>query len=137
MPQIEDEQVARRLSEDLKAQAVGVAALRGHGYGQVKLTPEDELLLWNREADGWTPERGLQLLAEGKSREAVGLLQFPHRQQLMESGERALDKTAQYTYARDMAKKSDPTWAPPVPSAAGPPPAALPDAQPPTETEVP
>lgn len=130
MPTLDDERIARKLWEDAKAQAVGVAKLRGPGRDQVKYTPADEQLLWNREAEGWTVEKEMQLLAEGKSREAVGLLKYPHRQQLAESGERFLDKYEQARYAAKQAQAADPTWTVTPPAGSQEPPAVAPTPEP-------
>ena len=135
MPTLDDEAIAKKLHGDAKAQAVGVAKIRGQGMNQKPLTPDEELLLWATEANGWTPEKELALLAEGKSRAAVGLLKYPHRQKLMAAGERSLSKLAQAKYAAAMARNADPTWTPRPPEGAAPPPLpeAAPEAPPPPD----
>lgn len=100
------------LADDIKAGALGVAKMLGRSEDQKKATPEEELLLWGTTADGWSIEKELSLLDQGKSREEVGLLKYPHRQRLIEDGERAVDKAAQYRYAAHMARKADPAWTP-------------------------
>ena len=120
-PIITDDEIGRRLWEDTKATAIGSAKLAGPAPGTKQYTPEEELLLWNTEAKGWTVEKELAMLAEGKSRREVGLLKYEHRKKLMESGERALDKYAQFKYAARMAQKADPSWSVPVPQGAQPP----------------
>jgi hypothetical protein len=136
LPSIEDEQIARKLYEDSKATALGVAKLRGHGLNQKQGTSEDELTMWNATAKGWSIEKELQLLAEGKSREAVGLLKYPHRQKMIEQGERAIDKTKQFEYAATMAKKSDPSWQPTPPPGAAEPSMPTPEAPPPEPADT-
>jgi hypothetical protein len=123
-PTIDDETLARKIWADTKAQALGQAEVMGHVAGQKKLTPEEELLLWNTPADGWTPEQELALLLDGKSREEVGRQKFPKRQQLIEAGPRFLDKYEQAKYAAQMARKADPTWQPLPPPGPAPLPAA-------------
>lgn len=132
MPTVEDMRVAQKLWDDAKAQAVGVAKLRGLGRDQKEYTAQDELLLWNKEADGWTPEREAALLTgvnpdgtpildeqgqpvKPKSREEVGLLKYPHRMKMAASGERALSKYAQAKWAAQTARRADPLWQPPAP----------------------
>lgn len=129
---ITDEMIGKRLWQDAKAEAIRLAKLAGPGAEQVKYTPDDELLLWNTQAKGWTIEKELSLLSgvgpdglpmlgndgqpvKPKSREEVADLKYPHRQKLIESGERVLSKYAQAKYAADMARKADPTWAPTPP----------------------
>ena len=112
---IEDKDIAALLAKNLKATALGVAALRGYASDLKKLSPEEELLMFNATAKGWSPEQELEMLASGKSPVEVGLAKYPHRMKLAASGVRALDKAAQYTYMADMARKSDPTWQPSPP----------------------
>ena len=144
MPTLDDERISRKLYEDLKAQAIGVAKIRGMAPGQKQATAEEERLLFMQEADGWTVEKELALLtgldpmtglpivdpqtgqpSKPKSREAVGLEKYPHRQKLAASGERAISKYQQSKYLADMARKVDPSWAP-TPTPKDPPPPALP-----------
>ena len=110
MVRVTDEEIGRRLYEDAKAIAAGTAKLAGPAPGTKKYTNDEIDLLWNEEAPGWTIEKELALLAEGKSRRAVGLEKFPHRKKLMESGERVLDKYAQFKFAYETARRNDPTW---------------------------
>lgn len=112
MPTVDDTSVARKLWDDLKSASVGVADLRGRPDDMRKLTPGEELLLFNKVADGWTVEQEEALLASGKTRAEVGAAKFPHRLKLAASGDRALSKYAQAKWMGDMARKSDPTWAP-------------------------
>jgi len=115
---VTDEKIGQRLWQDMKAQVLGMAKQAGPGPGQKPLTPEEELLMWNTEADGWTPDKEMALLASGKSRTAVGLMKYLHRQKMAEQGERYFDKYAQAKYMADMARRADPTWTLPVPQAA-------------------
>lgn len=108
----ENRTVPQMVADGIKADALGVARIMGRTNQQKKATPEEELLLWGTVADGWTIEQELSLLDQGKTREEVGLLKYPHRQQMIEDGERALDKSQQYAYAAHMAQKADPTWQP-------------------------
>lgn len=117
---VTDEQIGKRLWQDAKAQALGTANLAGHGANQKALTPEEELLLWNEQAKGWTVEKELAMLAAGKTPAQVGYEKYPRRRKLIESGERALDKGLQFKYAADMARKADPMWSVPVPAGAQP-----------------
>lgn len=110
----QDQQVAAMLWDDLKAQAKGVASLRGAAPGIKKLTTEEEDTMYWEQADGWTPDKEIALLAEGKSREEVGLLKYPHREKLAKSNGRALSKYEQAKYHANMAKKTDPDWQPPL-----------------------
>ncbi len=126
---ITDEKIGQRLWQDAKAAAIGTKKLAGPAPGTKQYTPDEELLLWNTEDKGWTMEKEMELLASGKSPRAVGLLKYPHRQKLMESGERALDKYAQFVYASKLAQRADPSWKPPVPQGAMPP-NPLPDVSP-------
>lgn len=118
MSVITDDEIGRRLWEDARAQALGTAKLAGHGANQEGLTPEDELLLWNKTAKGWTVEKEMQMLADGKTPAQVGYEKYPNRKKMIEYGERALDKGLQFKYAADMARKADPAWSPPVPAGA-------------------
>lgn len=141
MPTVDDLAIARKLWQDAKALAPGVAKIRGRGNNQKEATPEEELLLWNTVAKGWTVEKEMQMLAEGKSPEAIGIEKFPHRMKLLESGDRALSKYEQFKYGAKLAQKADPTWQPrttkaqepafPTPQPAAPPP--LPEPLPPPD----
>lgn len=132
---ITDEQIGKRLWADLKAQAAGTAKLAGPGPNQTQLSPDQELLLFMKEADGWTPEKEMALLAEGKTRQEVGNEKYPHRLKLAASGDRALSKYAQIKYLADMARKADPTWAPTVPQGALPPAVGAPTPEAPAAIE--
>lgn len=124
---ITDDQLGKALWEGAKAQALGTYNLAGPGQNQVELNTQKELLLWNTEAKGWTPEKEAALLAEGKTAAQVALdHKYPHRRKLIESGPRALDKGEQFKYAEKMAKKADPTWQRPMPKGAMPPAVGVP-----------
>lgn len=138
---ITDEMIGKRLWENAKAEALGMAELAGPGNNQKEATPEEELLLWNTVAKGWTVEKEMQMLAEGKSPSAIGIEKFPHRMKLLASGKRALSKYEQFKYGMKLAQKADPTWQPrrtkaqepafPTPQPAAPPP--LPEPLPPPD----
>ena len=109
---VSDDQIAQRLYEDAKAEAVGMAELAGHADDQKQYTQAEQELLFMREADGWTPEKELALLAQGKTRRQVGAMKYPFRLKLAKSGARALDPYAQARYLADMRQKLDPSWKP-------------------------
>jgi hypothetical protein len=120
-----DEDMAKRLWEDAKAQAIALAEMRGMAPGKKQLTPDEELMLFSKVADGWTVDKEMAMLAEGKTREEVGALKYPEREKLARQGKRALDKYEQAKYLADMARKFDPSWQPLTPKSPEPPP--LPD----------
>jgi hypothetical protein len=133
MPTIEDEKLARKLWGDLKAQAKAVAELRGPAPKTKKTTSADEALLLLEEAKGWTPEKEMALLAEGKTPTQVGYEKYPHRQKLAERGDRALSKYAQAKWLADAIRKIDPSWTPPPRPDALPEPLAALDAESPED----
>lgn len=98
-----------------KAQALGTAELAGPAPGQKQFTPEETATLFWQEAKGWTIEKELALLSEGKTPRQVGDLKYPHRMKLAKSGGRALSKYEQAKWLADTAKKLDPTWSPKPP----------------------
>ncbi len=109
-----DEDIARMLWSDMKAQAQEIAKMRGPAPQNKNLTPDEELLLYNQTAKGWTAEKEFEMLAAGKSREEVGLAKFDQRGKLSKSGGRALSKLAQAKWMATMARKADPHWQPPM-----------------------
>lgn len=133
---VTDEQVGQRLWQDMKAQVLGMAKQAGPGPGQKPLTPEEELLMWNQVAKGWTIDKELELLGyapdgvtplldpmtgqpvKGKSREEVGDIKHPNRPKMAKQGERYFDKYEQFKYYDQMAKRTDPTYQTPVPQGA-------------------
>lgn len=133
---LDDQRIAEKLWSDTKAAALGTADLTGHSVDEKKLTQHEAVLLWNQEADGWSHDKELALLASGKSRQAVGLLKYPNRQKLMEASGRYLDKYAQYRYADSLAKLSDPTYQTP-PGTGEPPLPMAADPTPPTDAPAP
>ena len=112
MPSLDDMEMAQRAWEDDKAAALAVADLQGPTPKTKKLTPDEEVLLYNQMTKGWTPDKEIAMLQAGKSREEVGLAKFDQRDKLAKSNGRALDKYAQAKYHADMAKKIDPSWTP-------------------------
>lgn len=128
---VTDQALAEKIWADMKANAEQVASLLGPAAKTKKLTPEEELMLWN-ERD---PKVSLEDIAtwhgEGMSPEEMGQRIFHHREKLMASGGRALSKLAQAKYAHQMAQKSDPSWQKPTT------PEALPPGFEPVPTEVP
>lgn len=131
---LDDMRIARELWSNTKAAALGTADLTGHSADQKRLTPQEAVVLWNEEAPGWSHDKELTLLASGKSREEVGLLKYPKRQKMMEASGRYIDKYAQFQYADQMAKLSDPTYVTPPPQGQEPP---VPLAEPPTSPPAP
>ena len=109
-----DEDIARMLWSDMKAQAQEIAKMRGPAPQNKNLTPDEELLLYNQTAKGWTAEKEIAMLAAGKSREEIGLVKYPHRERLAKSGGRALSKLEQSKYHDHMARKVDPSWQRPM-----------------------
>lgn len=134
-PPSTDRMLAQKIWEDTKAQAIGMAKIQGPAANQEQYTADDELLMWNKQADDWTVEKEFALHGlnpdmtpmldprtgqpvKPKSPREIGLLKYPHRDKLMKSGERVLSPMAQFEYAAKMAKKSDPNWTPlPTPEA--------------------
>lgn len=121
MPTLDDEAIARKMWADAKDLAVGVAGVRGHGLDQVEYSPEDERTMFMTEAPGWTIEKELALLAEGKSRAEVGALKYSQRQKMAQSGPRFLDKYEQAKWLAGMRQQLDPTWMPMPPQGSQPP----------------
>lgn len=131
MAAISDDAIGQRLWQDAKAQAIGTARLAGHGADQKQYTPAEEALMFMQEAPGWTVDKELALLAEGKTPEEVGAMKYPQRQKLAESGERVLSKYDQAKYLADMRQKLDPAWKPTPPTGSQPPaPSPLPTPSP-------
>ncbi len=85
MPDITDEAVAKNMWKNLKAQAIGIAKLRGLAPGKQEMTPDEEDTIYMRQAPGWTVEQELGLQVEGKSREEIGNLKYPDRMKLAAS----------------------------------------------------
>mgnify|MGYP001586674362 CR=1 FL=1 len=112
MPDITDEAVAKNMWKNLKAQAIGIAKMRGPAPGKQEMTPEEEDTIYMRLAKGWTVEQELGLQVEGKSREEIGNLKYPDRMKLAASGERALSKLKQAQFLAKLAQRNDPTWTP-------------------------
>lgn len=113
---ITDDDIGKRLWEMAKAQALGTAELAGPAPGQKQFTPDEVATLFWQEEKGWTVEKEMALLAEGKTPRQVGALKYPHRMKLASSGGRALSKYAQSKWMADTAKKLDPTWSPTPPA---------------------
>lgn len=118
MPTITDEEIGTRMWQDTKAHTLGMLKEAGMGAGQKQLTPDDERRMWMEEAEGWTVDKELAMLAEGKTRGQVGAMKYPHRQKMMATGERYFSKYEQAAFASSLSKKIDPTWAPPPPKTA-------------------
>lgn len=118
---ITDEAIGRRLWADAKAQALGTAELAGPASGVKQFTPEETATLFWKEVKGWTIEKELALLAEGKTPRQVGALKYPHRLKLAKSGGRALSPYQQAKWMADTARKLDPTWSPTPPAGSQPP----------------
>ena len=92
MPEGQDQEIAKMIWADMKKQAQEIAEMRGLAPGNKKLTPDEELALFMREAPDWSPDKEAILLAEGKTREEVGLLKYPERERLAKSGGRIQPK---------------------------------------------
>lgn len=135
MPDGQDQQVAKMLYEDLRRQAKEIADMRGMAPGNKKLTTEEETALFWKMADGWTPDKEIALLAEGKTREAIGLMKYDKREGLAKSNGRALSKYEQAKWYDQMARKTDPSWAPPPNKMQAPP--LPPGLEPPAITDTP
>lgn len=125
MPTFDDMKLAKQLWQDTKRQAVEVAKLRGPAPGTKRLTPDEEAVMWMKEADGWTPQKEAELWAKpGATAEAIGLEKYPHRKKILASDGRALDKLEQARYGLKVARRVDPTWTPPPPENVAPEPPA-------------
>ena len=112
MPQVTDQAAAELMWKNLKAQAIGIAKLRGLAPGKQEMTSDEEDTIYMQQADGWTVEQELGLLLEGKSREEIGNLKYPKRMKLAATGERALSKLRQAQFLAKLAQRNDPTWTP-------------------------
>ena len=121
MSNLDDMTMAKQGWEDDKAAALKVAELQGLAAGYKNLTAEEEDLLFNKMAAGWTPDKEIAMYAEGKTRRQVGAAKFPHRIPLAKSGGRALSKLAQAKYIAARTRRTDPTWQPSVTEAQPPP----------------
>lgn len=77
-------------------------------YGNSAVSKAEQRARFWQTAKGWTPEQEAALLAQGKSRQDIGLRKYPYREIDAKAGGRAEDERAQAEYVREMAALGPP-----------------------------
>lgn len=77
-------------------------------YGNSPVSKDEQRRRFWQEAKGWTPERDLELQAQGMSPEDVGLLKYHLRELDAKADGRADDLKAQALWVKEMAELGPP-----------------------------
>lgn len=80
--------------------------------GNVNVSKDEQRRRFWQTAKGWTPEREMELLMQGASREDVGLMKHPWREIDAKADGRADDERAQALWAQEMADLGPPEPSP-------------------------
>lgn len=104
MPDSKSEMLISGLWDRLKEKAKGVGGLAAPGVNMDRLTPDEELAIWNRRA---IPiEQEWEMWRAGKTPEEIGMAVFPDREKLVKSGGR-IEPSQWFAYSMKMAQKAE------------------------------